>query len=255
VNSTCASSTNGSITITATGGRAPYTYLLNGISQTTNIFTGLGAGSYSIEVKDANGCSVFQTTTISAPNGFDVDLTSSDLVIGRGDVVTLTATNTSSLPIIAYDWSPLSIVTCTNSSCSIVSSSPIETTLYTVTAMNSDSCTSTDTITVIVRQDKAVFIPSAFTPNGDGKNDNFDFQILGAKNVAVSIWDRWGENVYQNANQQNDTKKRRAATAELVAREYTEVDGGSRRRKTRRRKMRKNKTRSKRRKHTKRHRK
>jgi gliding motility-associated-like protein len=203
VNSTCASSTNGSITITATGGRAPYTYLLNGISQTTNIFTGLGAGSYSIEVKDANGCSVFQTTTISAPNGFDVDLTSSDLVIGRGDVVTLTATNTSSLPIIAYDWSPLSIVTCTNSSCSIVSSSPIETTLYTVTAMNSDSCTSTDTITVIVRQDKAVFIPSAFTPNGDGKNDNFDFQILGAKNVAVSIWDRWGENVYQNANQQN----------------------------------------------------
>jgi len=64
----------------------------------------------------------------------------------------------------------------------------------------------------------------------------------------------------QNVNaeyekQQNATRKRDVATAELVAREFTEVDGGSRRRKTRRHKMRKNKTRSKRRKHTKRHRK
>ena len=58
------------------------------------------------------------------------------------------------------------------------------------------------------------------------------------------------------ANQQNmDTRKRGADNAQLLAREYTEVDGGSRRRKTRRRKMRKNKARSKRRKHTKRHRK
>jgi ribosomal protein L14E/L6E/L27E len=56
-------------------------------------------------------------------------------------------------------------------------------------------------------------------------------------------------------NQQNDTRKRNTATAELAAREFTDVDGGSRRRKTRRSKMRKNKTRSKRRKHTKRHRK
>jgi hypothetical protein len=59
----------------------------------------------------------------------------------------------------------------------------------------------------------------------------------------------------RNVNQQNATKKRNTATAELAAREFTDVDGGSRRRKTRRRKMRKNKTRSKRRKHTKRHRK
>ncbi len=64
----------------------------------------------------------------------------------------------------------------------------------------------------------------------------------------------------QNVNaeyekQQNATRKRNTATAELVAREFTEVDGGSRRRKTKRHKMRKNKTRSKRRKHTKRHRK
>ena len=59
----------------------------------------------------------------------------------------------------------------------------------------------------------------------------------------------------RNVNQQNATKKRNTATAELAAREFTDVDGGSRRRKTRRSKMRKNKTRSKRRKHTKRHRK
>jgi gliding motility-associated-like protein len=159
-------------------------------------------GRYS--VKAYNICGIDSTNIyIPAPTGFAVNLTSSDLVIGKGEVVKLNANVTSSLPIINYDWNPLNLVTCSNSTCSIVSSSPIETTLYSVTAMNSDSCTSTDTITVIVRQDKAVFIPSAFTPNSDGKNETFDVQILGATNISVSIWDRWGEKVYENPFQQN----------------------------------------------------
>jgi hypothetical protein len=92
-----------------------------------------------------------------------------------------------------------------------------------------------------------------------------DERIANAKNINAEYANEQNANEQnaneqnaneQNANQQNvNTRKRGPAEAQLVAREYTEVDGGSRRRKTRRRKMRKNKTRSKRRKHTKRHRK
>ncbi len=53
---TC-NNTNGTISTTASGGISPYTYSLNaGTGQTDGQFTGLSAGTYSIEVTDANGC-------------------------------------------------------------------------------------------------------------------------------------------------------------------------------------------------------
>ena len=205
INTTCYNSTNGSIVINASGGQPPYNYILNGISQTNNVFNNLSSGSYSVEVIDLNGCSVFKTINITAPNGFYLFLDASDRTISRGDVVTLTARDSNSTtPIINYEWTPLSDIICISSPvCNTVTSVPIETTLYTVTAMNADSCLASDTITINVRQDKAVFIPSVFSPNGDGKNETFDFQILGAENVFVSIWNRFGQNIYTNPNQKN----------------------------------------------------
>ncbi len=57
-NTPCASPPTGSITVTASGGTPPYTYRLNtGSFQTSNVFSNLIAGTYSITAKDANGCS------------------------------------------------------------------------------------------------------------------------------------------------------------------------------------------------------
>ena len=57
-NVTC-KATNGTITVTALGGTPPYSYSLNGgTPQSSNIFTGLTAGSYKVNVKDNGGCSV-----------------------------------------------------------------------------------------------------------------------------------------------------------------------------------------------------
>ena len=54
----CNNGTDGTITITATGGTGAYTFTLNGTTtQSSNVFSGLGAGTYSINVVDANGCS------------------------------------------------------------------------------------------------------------------------------------------------------------------------------------------------------
>ena len=66
VNSTCGTS-NGSITIGAvTGGSAPFTYSFNGSAYTpTTVYSGLAAGAYTINVKDANGCIYTTTVTIT----------------------------------------------------------------------------------------------------------------------------------------------------------------------------------------------
>jgi gliding motility-associated-like protein len=68
---TCSGSANGTITVTASLGIAPYTYSIdNGVTfQSSNVFTGLAAGGYQLVVKDNRGCkSVMTTVTIIAPN-------------------------------------------------------------------------------------------------------------------------------------------------------------------------------------------
>jgi len=73
----------------------------------------------------------------------------------------------------------------------------------TSSASSVTATTATDTVTVTISHEPYVFIPSAFTPNGDGLNDRFEFDILGAVSANVQIWNRWGENVFSNPAQAN----------------------------------------------------
>ena len=64
---TCVGGSTGTITATATGGTAPYTYSLNaGTYQVSNIFTSLAAGSYTLNVKGNNGCVGSTVVVVSA---------------------------------------------------------------------------------------------------------------------------------------------------------------------------------------------
>ena len=57
-NATCIGKADGTITVTMTGGAAPYAYKvgLGGVYQDSKILTGIKAGTYTVYVKDANGC-------------------------------------------------------------------------------------------------------------------------------------------------------------------------------------------------------
>lgn len=60
----------GALTVTATGGLAPYSYSINEVDYVTeSLFSGLSAGNYSISVKDANGCTAEVSGTVSATEG------------------------------------------------------------------------------------------------------------------------------------------------------------------------------------------
>ncbi|HWK99859.1 MAG TPA: gliding motility-associated C-terminal domain-containing protein, partial [Parapedobacter sp.] len=68
--------------------------------------------------------------------------------------------------------------------------------------LNPDNCSvATVTITVV----NPLKIPNVFTPNGDGRNDQFE--IIGSEGfdrVEVTIVNRWGNEVYRNDDYQND---------------------------------------------------
>jgi len=65
----CVGSTDGKITVTASGGTGTLSYSINGGAYVaSNVFTGLGAGTHTLSVKDANGCTFAPASvTITAP--------------------------------------------------------------------------------------------------------------------------------------------------------------------------------------------
>jgi len=65
--------------------------------------------------------------------------------------------------------------------------------LAALVVMNDKGCTDTIMRTVIVGEDYGLYVPDAFTPNGDGINDVFFPKGFGITKYELNIFDRWGE--------------------------------------------------------------
>lgn len=98
---------------------------------------------------------------------------------------------------VEYSWSPSTYLDDPDSENPICT--PEQTTTYTVTVTTEIGCVFTDQVTVNVIYDAMVFVPSAFSPNGDGVNDNFFANYLGAIGTwSLVIYNRWGEEVFSS---------------------------------------------------------
>jgi gliding motility-associated-like protein len=74
---------------------------------------------------------------------------------------------------------------------------PISDINYTLAATSKYGCSNQDKTFVKVVQD--IFIPNAFTPNDDGKNDSWKIPFLDpAFNADVTVFNRYGELVYHS---------------------------------------------------------
>ncbi|HLP13945.1 MAG TPA: choice-of-anchor L domain-containing protein [Flavobacteriales bacterium] len=74
----CNGGATGQITVNASGGTGALQYQINGGAfQASNVFTGLAAGTYTITVKDANGCTFTTTVTLNNPPVLNISLTTS----------------------------------------------------------------------------------------------------------------------------------------------------------------------------------
>lgn len=54
--------------------------------------------------------------------------------------------------------------------------------------------------TEILKYELIVYVPTAFTPNGDGVNDKLEFFGLPSSNASFNIYSRWGELIYSSEN-------------------------------------------------------
>ncbi|MDW8274268.1 MAG: Ig-like domain-containing protein [Chitinophagales bacterium] len=205
--SRCISVGSGSVRAIVTGGQPPYIFSLNGILQTDDSFDGLLPGNYALLVRDSRGCEAATSFNINSLSNLNVNLKSDKVELLTGMTAEIKAVAASSKPIIKYLWEPEALFdfsNCTDSTiCPNPTVAPKVTTLFRVTVFDEDSCTASDTLLIKVLNRKSNFIPTAITPNGDGLNDKFVFDILGAEEVQVKIYNRWGNLIYENPAQKN----------------------------------------------------
>ena len=105
---------------------------------------------------------------------------------------------------LTYLWSPAS--TLSNATILNPVATPIQTTLYKLTATNGFGCTASDTVRVTVITDDCMLDPSRiFTPNNDGYYDLWVvYKGTCSKIVEASVYNRYGSQVYHSANYHND---------------------------------------------------
>lgn len=181
-----------------TGGSGNYSFNLNGgelfpIGQPVPV----PAGIYVITVFDDRGCTDDSTYTIVEPNPIELSILPLDPIIDLGDSLQLVGTvDLSDNPIATYAWSPDSLVSCaTCEETWVYNTLPTEF-FFTVTDIN--GCTGETSILVDVDYDRDVYIPNVFTPNYDGRNDDFRIYTgLGVVSIdRMEIFDRWGNMVH-----------------------------------------------------------
>ncbi|MFH1320533.1 MAG: gliding motility-associated C-terminal domain-containing protein, partial [Bacteroidota bacterium] len=139
-NITCNEFADGSIDFTVTGGTTPYTYLWN-TGDTIEDLPGIGAGTYSITVTDANGCADSSGITLTEPAS--LNLVTSFTTLGCNGVSEGTASVISSggTPPHTYLWDdPVSQTTAT--------ATGLLAGTYTITVTDVNGCTTITPVSV-----------------------------------------------------------------------------------------------------------
>ncbi len=201
---TCYGSADGLFRLLVSGGAMPYLYSLNGQSfEGSSVFLGLSAGSYTAYVLDGAGCKTAVTVDLDQPMPVQVSL-GPDTSITLGDSLLLEPDIFNAIGMPQYRWRStlLDSLGCTDvPDCPSVWVHPLYSNTYLVTVTDANGCTAMASIRVNVEKPRGVYVPSGFSPNGDGHNDRLS--VYGKshqiKRIKIfRIYDRWGELVFED---------------------------------------------------------
>jgi gliding motility-associated-like protein len=197
----CPGETDARLEILVTpAGYPPYQYYLDeGSPASSPLFTGLGAGRYTVGIIDRFGCSAEQVVTINDPDILQLDL-GDDLTLSLGQQYDFQP-NISAEGNLTFQWSPATGLSCTD--CRRPTLTALETETYTLEVSAAAGCRVRDQITITVDKNYKVYLPNIFSPNGDGRNDRFTVFSDGARVAQVlhlRIFDRWGNQLFNRQN-------------------------------------------------------
>jgi len=196
---TCINSSDGTATAIPSGGTTPYTYIWTPCNQSNITATGLSAGTYNLSVIDALGCLGTATATIQT---YSLNVTTSSTpACHDSSNGSATAIVNGGITPYTYSWTPGNLTNVTITGLSQGT--------YTVVVTDDAGCTSspaTGTVNLSsvcgTNNDSlfSLYIPSSFTPNGDGLNDIFEARGSDVTSFEMYIFDRWGTMLFHSTS-------------------------------------------------------
>ena len=186
---------DGYIEVIASGGIGLLEYSLNGIDfQSNNQFTNLSTEMYVVTIRDENNCITVREIDLRIP-----PLVIDEVIMGGDECDEVQRSFTIRL----LDDSRLMTVTVNDS---IVQSNldfqNYDPGIYQINISDEFGC-EIDTTIEVTQKFCALYIPNAFSPNGDGYNDFFKIYphpLFEGEILAFYIFDRWGNVLYENKN-------------------------------------------------------
>jgi len=155
----------------------------------------VGSGDYILTVSSPQGCSLTQAVTVESQALTMLELLGNTQTIkGKSESYSVSFfTEIEDLEII---WTLGSEIICED--CYTVDIYPDENAELCVTVSYGDGCEMSSCMAIEVSEITELYIPNAFSPNGDNSNDRFTIQ---SNNTSVfvdqiMIYNRWGELVY-----------------------------------------------------------
>jgi gliding motility-associated-like protein len=198
VDESCTNLCDGTVSYSVSGGQTPYTitWSQNGLPITEP--TSFCAGTYSINVTDANTCEVSEDIIISTTSTLNYNL-SNDTTICLGDSIDIFIQDLSLVGL------PATILWSTGESSESINIAPSQNTNFSV-VFTKDNCIVNEEVQIEVIDcnfDIEITFPNIFTPNNDDVNDFYiPLSFSGVKNIDFVILNRWGNVVYESKTQE-----------------------------------------------------
>ncbi|MDQ6469910.1 hypothetical protein RB619_04575, partial [Flavobacterium sp. LHD-80] len=160
---TCTNATTSVTVSPLAGGISPFTYTITagpgaGTSNTSGTFSGLGAGNYTFEVKDANGCAKSGSIVIDGAPTISAAQSSTDVkCVGNTDgTAVFTVTGASSTGNFNYTITPTPAPTSVSVSGNVVTVTGLGAGSYVFKATDKTTGCSTNTVTAVVNAATAI---------------------------------------------------------------------------------------------------
>ncbi len=162
-----------------------------------------GIITYNLTITDANGC-ISQTpdqVRINV-NRLAKVFAGNDTVIAFNQLLQLNGVDVNSSGFTSYVWSPAYGLS------NPLIADPVANLdrdmVYTLKARTDNGCEGTGYIRIKVYKGPEIYVPTAFTPDGDGRNDILKAIVVGMKEFRYfTIYNRWGQQVFTTNNQHN----------------------------------------------------
>ena len=187
-NVSCNGANDGQATVTATGGTAPLTYLWNDPgAQTSTTATGLGGGTYSATVTDANGCIASDIVVITEPTAINISYLVDSATFGVDDGA-INASVSGGLSPYTYSWSSAQT---TQDLDSIFAGT------YTLSVTDSNGCVVSAAIVVgeytSIMQQNFTEDKIALYPNPVSETLTISLELIAYSNAEIAIYNLLGE--------------------------------------------------------------